>query len=220
MVLSNLAHRCAALGYAGLEWAANVPGTVGGAVYGNAGAFGSDIAHNLKRAEILTPTGVEWWTVEQLEFGYRSSLLKQMQLYPHTNGGAIPGRTPAIVVQGKAVILSAEFFLSTGSKEQIQGKIDEFTSKRKASQPAGASMGSMFKNPIGDFAGRLIESAGLKGTRIGNAEISSVHANFMINHGQTRAEDVRALIKLAQNSVKEKFGVNLELEIEIIGEWQ
>jgi UDP-N-acetylmuramate dehydrogenase len=80
-------------------------------------------------------------------------------------------------------------------------------------------MGSMFKNPPGDFAGRLIEAAGLKGTRIGNAEISPVHANFFINHGETRASDVRALLELAQKTVADKFGVELELEIEMIGEW-
>ena len=80
-------------------------------------------------------------------------------------------------------------------------------------------MGSMFKNPPGDFAGRLIEAAGLKGTRIGNAEISPVHANFFINHGQTKAEDVRALANLARESVSEKFGIQLELEIEFVGEW-
>jgi UDP-N-acetylmuramate dehydrogenase len=80
-------------------------------------------------------------------------------------------------------------------------------------------MGSMFKNPPGDYAGRLIEAAGLKGTRIGNAEISPLHANFFINHANTTAEDIRALIRLAQQTVKEKFGVELELEIELIGEW-
>ena len=80
-------------------------------------------------------------------------------------------------------------------------------------------MGSMFKNPTGDFAGRLIEDAGLKGARIGNAEISTVHGNFFINHGETKAEDIRALIHLVQNTVKEKFNVHLELEVELVGDW-
>jgi UDP-N-acetylmuramate dehydrogenase len=200
VVLSNLAHRSAVQGFSGLEWAATVPGTVGGAVYGNAGAFGSDIAHNLLRAEILTEAGRAWWPVEKMEYGYRSSILK--------------------LIAQKAIILSAEFILKIGAAETIKTTIDQFTARRKASQPPGASMGSMFKNPPGDYAGRLIESAGLKGTRIGNAEISTVHANFFVNHGDTLAADVKALILFAQKTVKEKFDLELELEVEMIGEWE
>jgi len=95
----------------------------------------------------------------------------------------------------------------------------QLSARRRSTQPPGASMGSMFKNPPGDFAGRLIEAAGLKGKRIGNAEISAIHANFFINHGQTNAKDVKALIDLARNEISEKFGVSLELEIELVGEW-
>lgn len=200
VVLSNLANRCAAAGLAGLEWAATVPGTVGGAVYGNAGAFGGDIAHNLLKTEILLESGREWWPVEKMQYGYRSSILK--------HGGP------------KVLVLSAEFRLEQGEPEAIKSVMEQFTTRRKASQPPGASMGSMFKNPSGDFAGRLIEAAGLKGTRIGNAEISPIHGNFFVNHGETSASDVRALIELTQRSVKEKFGINLELEVELAGEWE
>jgi len=98
-------------------------------------------------------------------------------------------------------------------------KIQQFSAHRKATQPPGASMGSMFKNPNGDYAGKLIEAAGLKGARIGNAEVSPLHGNFFINHGATKAEDIRALIQRVQKTVKEKRGVELELEIEVIGEW-
>ncbi len=199
VVFANLARRTAEKGLAGLEWAAAVPGTVGGAVYGNAGAFGGDMAGNLIWAELLTPFGREQWPVEKMVYSYRSSLLK---------GGKVTG-----------VVLSAYLRLEVSTKEAVRVKIDEFTRQRKATQPPGASMGSMFKNPPGDFAGRLIEAAGLKGTRIGNAEISPVHANFFINHGETRASDVRALLELAQKTVADKFGVELELEIEMIGEW-
>jgi UDP-N-acetylmuramate dehydrogenase len=97
--------------------------------------------------------------------------------------------------------------------------MEQNSKRRRESQPAGASMGSMFKNPVGDKAGRLIEAAGLKGTRIGNSEISNKHGNFFINHGKTSAQDMKALIELAQKTVAEKFGVNLELEVELIGEW-
>ncbi|HEX2994302.1 MAG TPA: hypothetical protein VHP14_05740, partial [Anaerolineales bacterium] len=98
-------------------------------------------------------------------------------------------------------------------------KIEQFGVHRKATQPPGASMGSMFKNPNGDYAGRLIEAAGLKGTRIGNAEVSPLHGNFFINHGATKAEDIKALIELVMKKVKETQGVDLELEIELVGEW-
>jgi UDP-N-acetylmuramate dehydrogenase len=134
-----------------------------------------------------------------MDYGYRTSVLKRGQ--------------------AQAVILSAKFNLKFGQPAEIQAKIAQFNTRRKATQPPGASMGSMFKNPPGDFAGRLIEAAGLKGTRIGNAEISPVHANFFINTGETRAEDIKALIDLAKQTVFEKFGVKLELEVELIGEW-
>jgi UDP-N-acetylmuramate dehydrogenase len=199
VVFSNLANRCASKGLAGLEWAATVPGTVGGAVYGNAGAFGGDMAGNLISAELLTENGRETFAVEQMGYGYRTSVLKRGDV--------------------KAVVLSAELALKNSTKEEVTVKIQQFSAHRKATQPPGASMGSMFKNPPGEYAGRLIEAAGLKGARIGNAEISPVHGNFFVNHDNTRAEDIRALIELAQKTVKEKEGVELELEIELIGEW-
>jgi UDP-N-acetylmuramate dehydrogenase len=199
VIFSNLANRCASKGFSGLEWAATVPGTVGGAVYGNAGAFGSDMSTNLIWADVLTHSGREKLSVEQMEYGYRTSVLKRGEK--------------------QAIVLSAMLRLKNSSNEEVSAKISEFSERRKSTQPPGASMGSMFKNPAGDHAGRLIEAAGLKGTRIGNAEISTKHGNFFINHGETKAEDVRALINLAQKTVSEKFGIELELEVELIGEW-
>jgi UDP-N-acetylmuramate dehydrogenase len=196
---SNLANRCAAKGLSGLEWAATVPGTIGGAVYGNAGAFGGDMAGSLILAELLTENGREKFTAEQMEYGYRTSILKRGEL--------------------EAVVLAAELRVTNSTKEEATVKIEQFGAHRKTTQPPGASMGSMFKNPEGDYAGRLIETAGLKGTRIGNAEISPLHGNFFINHENTRAEDIRALIELVQKTVRETQGVDLELEIELIGEW-
>lgn len=197
--LSSLANRAAEHGYAGLEWAAAVPGSVGGAVYGNAGAFGGDMAHNLIHAEVLTEKGLERWQVEKMEYGYRTSLLKRSRI--------------------KCIILTAEMRLIQSTREAVKAKVAEFVTRRKATQPLGASMGSMFKNPPGDYAGRLIEAAGLKGTRIGNAEVSSVHGNFFINRGSTSAADICALISLVQRTVAQKFGTKLELEIEMIGDW-
>lgn len=199
VILSNLANRCASKGLSGLEWAAAVPGTVGGAVYGNAGAFGGDMAASLIWAEALTKNGRGKFSAAQMEYGYRASVLKR--------GGM------------QAVVLSALLKLHNSSAVEASAIVGQFSERRKSTQPPGASMGSMFKNPAGDHAGRLIEAAGLKGTRIGNAEISAKHANFFISHGETRASDVCALIDLTRKTVLEKFGVHLELEIELIGDW-
>ena len=199
VVFSNLANRCASKGFSGLEWAATVPGTIGGAVYGNAGAFGGDMAANLISAELLTEDGREKFTAEQMAYGYRTSLLKRGEL--------------------DAIVLSADLRLSNSTKEEVTVKIEQFSAHRKSTQPPGASMGSMFKNPDGDYAGRLIDESGLKGTRIGNAEISPLHGNFFVNHANTKAADIFALIQLVQKTVKEKQGVDLELEVELVGEW-
>lgn len=199
VIFSNLANRCASKGLAGLEWAATVPGTVGGAVYGNAGAFGGDMSGNLIWAELLTKNGRAKFSVEQMGYNYRTSALKRGEI--------------------KAIILSVLLRLINSTKEEVSVKIEQFSERRKATQPPGASMGSMFKNPAGDHAGRLIEAVGLKGMRIGNAEISKVHGNFFINHGETRAGDVRELIELTRNTVKQKLGIELELEVELAGEW-
>lgn len=199
VVFSNLANRCASKGFTGLEWAATVPGTIGGAVYGNAGAFGGDMSGNLIWADMLTKRGREKFSVDQMKYGYRSSILKR--------------------ADETAIVLSTLLRLKNATKEEVSAKIEEFSERRKATQPPGASMGSMFKNPADDHAGRLIEAAELKGTRIGNAEISRLHGNFIINHGETKAEDVRALVRLAQTTVAQKMNAQLELEIELVGEW-
>ncbi len=198
-IFSNLANRCAGKGLSGLEWAATVPGTIGGAVYGNAGAFGGDMAHSLLHADVLTPDGRRQWATEKLDYGYRTSILKRGEL--------------------KAVVLTAQLSLRNATKEEVAVKIGEFSERRRTTQPPGASMGSMFKNPQGDAAGRLIEAAGLKGTRIGSAEVSPIHGNFFINHGHSKASDIRALIALVQEKVREHSGVELELEVELVGDW-
>ncbi len=199
--LSSAVRLTAERGFGGLEWAAGIPGTIGGAVYGNAGARGQDISQMLVLAEILhQEKGRCSLLCEQMGYSYRSSALK---------------RSP-----GSAVILTAQLKLTRSTPAAVNAKIAEFNEKRRNSQPAGASLGSMFKNPAGDFAGRLIEAAGLKGTKIGGVEISPIHANFMINDGTASAEDYHQLIKLVQKTVAEKFAVMLETEIEILGEWQ
>jgi UDP-N-acetylmuramate dehydrogenase len=211
--LGLMARKAAQYGLSGLEWAAGIPGTLGGAIVGNAGAHGKDIAEMLLLAEILHhncldgfPTskaidswGIETWTMDRFEFGYRRSSLKDAKC--------------------EHIVLTAVLLLEASTPQQVKERMEEFKVYRKRTQPTGASIGSMFKNPSGDFAGRLIEAAGLKGTRIGGAEISPKHANFFINHGHATAEDILKLIQLAQKEVARKFDVNLELEIELLGEW-
>ncbi len=206
--LGLVARKAAARGLSGLEWAAGIPGTVGGAVVGNAGAHGGDTAGSLILAEILHPTDTdkqsgsliqrEEWPVEKLAYAYRTSILKRE-----------PGK----------VVLAALFKLECSNPDSVLATMENYNEQRKQSQPPGASMGSIFKNPPGDFAGRLIEACGLKGTRIGDAEISRQHANFFINRGQATATDIYALIQMARSKVAEKFNLNLDLEIELIGNW-
>jgi UDP-N-acetylmuramate dehydrogenase len=201
--LGALARQAAARGLGGLTWAATVPGTVGGAVYGNAGAHGGDTAGSLLLAEILQQDGtVRRWDASELKFSYRTSRLKQEREF---------GR--------RHVLLGAVLSLTRGLAAELQAEIEGFVAHRKRTQPPGASMGSMFKNPPGDYAGRLIEAAGLKGKRLGQAEISSQHANFFVNLGEARSAEVWTLIHLAHATVKSKFGVDLELEVELVGEW-
>jgi UDP-N-acetylmuramate dehydrogenase len=197
--LNDIAQRAARLGLSGLEWAASVPGSLGGAVYGNAGAYGGDMAGNLVSAELLLPGGRETWSPERMAYGYRTSLLKRER--------------------PQAVILAATLRMGRDRAQAIQGRMDANTAQRRRAQPRGASMGSMFRNPPGEAAGRLIEAAGLKGTRIGSAQISTQHGNFFINDGSTKAADMKALIEMAQRKVYEKSGVKLELEVELVGEW-
>jgi len=200
-ILGTVARQSAIHGLSGMEWAAPVPGTVGGAVYGNAGAHGSDMAGSVHMATILhKKKGLQDWPVDKLAYQYRSSILKRQQM--------------------PVVVLSALFKLVRSSKQEAWRKIKAYQAHRKETQPPGASMGSIFKNPSGDFAGRLIEAAGLKGQQIGKAMISPIHANFMINLEDAAAEDIFKLIKLCQKTVKEKFGIQLEPEIELLGEFK
>jgi UDP-N-acetylmuramate dehydrogenase len=202
-----LARQAASHGLSGLEWAAGIPGTLGGAIVGNAGAHGGEVADNLLVAEILQQQTLmqddvpqpQKWPAEKFDFTYRSSILKQRPSY--------------------TVVLSATMRLAYASKEEVQAKMAQFVEYRHRTQPPGASMGSMFKNPPGDYAGRLIEAVGLKGTCIGEAQISDKHANFFINQGKASASDIYALINLVQRSVFDKFGVRLDLEIGLVGDW-
>lgn len=200
--LATVARLAISAGLAGLEWSSGIPGTVGGAVVGNAGAWGSDVASTLRQATVLQGNGdLATWPAARFEYGYRTSVLKRQG----------PGR--------RAVVLEAEFRLRPADEQSLRARVAEITARRRASQPAGASCGSVFRNPPGDHAGRLVEAAGLKGATRGGAVISPVHANFVINEGEATAGDVRSLVELMRSEVQARFGVSLELEIELLGEW-
>ena len=205
MNLSSLARQCIGKGLGGLEWAIGIPGTVGGAVVGNSGAHGGDMAGNLLAANIWEPgRGARMYGNEEMKYSYRDSLLKREQ-----------GRNLA-----RRVVLSAELQLTPEPVNVLTARADGFTAYRKQTQPGGASMGSMFKNPPNYYAGYLIDTAGLKGFQVGNVAISEKHANFFVSEGEATAEDIRSLIAEAWHRVREQFGVEMELEVELVGEWE
>ncbi|MEM9776634.1 MAG: UDP-N-acetylmuramate dehydrogenase [Chloroflexota bacterium] len=202
---ATLARKTISKGLGGLEWAVSLPGTIGGAVVGNAGAFGGDMSDNLMVTTVWEAgKGIYSLSVDELEYDYRTSALKREQ------GKLAPRR----------VVLTAEFLLKPESASALRARADAFNQKRKATQPAGATMGSMFKNPENYYAGYLIEAAGLKGFRNGGASISELHANFFVNDGTATAEEIRELMAEAFHVVKDKFHVELDPEVELVGIWE
>ena len=203
-VLRDLARQTVSHGLAGLEWAIDVPGTVGGAVVGNAGAYGGYVSDNLRGVVVWSSdAGESWLPSTELGLGYRTSLFK---------GEAKEGAATA-------VIQSATFDLRASDTACLQERASEYQARRSASQPCGRSAGSVFKRTEQYPAGFLIENAGLKGRRIGGAVVSLKHANFILNQGTASARDVRQLIELIQETVQREFGIRLELEIELVGAW-
>lgn len=198
--LGQLAQLASRRGVGGFEWANSIPGTLGGAVYGNAGAHGSDISEKLESALIITREhGTQRITNEEMEYQYRSSKFKR-------------DRT-------RLVILEVTLIGHKADPEESLALLHELTEKRRQTQPVGPSFGSTFKNPAGNFAGKLLAQAGMKGVSCGNASISTVHANFIVNNGGATAQDYYCLIRQGQKRVKEQFDVDLSLEIELLGEF-
>ncbi|MGE8079300.1 UDP-N-acetylmuramate dehydrogenase [Peribacillus loiseleuriae] len=196
--LVSLSVQISRKGLSGLEFASGIPGSVGGAVYMNAGAHGSDISKVLKKAYILFADGtLQWLSAEEMEFSYRTSTLQKKR----------PG-----------IVLAAVFQLKTGNREEIVAAMQNNKNYRKETQPYDKPCaGSIFRNPLPQYAGQLVQDAGLKGHVIGGAKISEMHGNFIVNTGEGSAEDVLALIQHVKNTVYEIFGVKLETEVEIIG---
>jgi UDP-N-acetylmuramate dehydrogenase len=190
-------HRARAAGFGGFEFACAIPGTVGGGVQMNAGAYGSDWAAILERALVVSAESSDWRTPEQLGLEYRRSALG-------------PGE----------VVAKAEFRLEPRPPEEIKAAISDLQAVRKAAQPTNKrTFGSVFKNPEHELsAGRMLEACGLKGHRIGGAQISPRHANFIENAGEGRAVDALALIAEARRRALEEFGVELEHEVRLLGD--
>jgi UDP-N-acetylmuramate dehydrogenase len=199
--LLRFAQTLANRGIAGMEWAIGVPGTVGGAVVNNAGAHGADMAASVAEVVVLDyKRGPQLYSNNDMSYAYRYSSLKARE-------------------DRRFVVLQVNFILPYDDSEAIKARMEEFNAYRKRTQPAGASLGSIFKNPENDFAGRLVEACGLKGYKIGGVEVSQKHGNFIVNHGDATASDYYALIQHVQETVHKQQNVDLELEIELVGEW-
>src|SRR5712692_6087118 len=185
-------------GLRGLEFGEGIPGTVGGGLVMNAGAFGGEMAKVVTLVHGVTVQGdARALTRDEVNFAYRRTDLPR-----------------------RFVITRVDFELAQGDRETLRARVAELKAKRAARQPRDVpNAGSIFKNPPGYFAGRLLENAGLKGTRVGGAAFSDQHANFIVNLGGARADEVRALMELARNKVKEAAGVWLEPEVKLVGDW-
>jgi UDP-N-acetylmuramate dehydrogenase len=194
----RLAVEAGKMGLTGMEFAGGIPGTVGGAVYMNAGAHGSDLSRILLEAEILFENGeVKVLSNEELSFSYRTSLLQKR----------------------KGIVLEARFRLRKGDRKEIAATLAAYKDRRRQTQPLQMPCaGSVFRNPPGDHAGRLIEAAGLKGFQIGGAQVSEIHANFIVNRGGATAADVLTLMDHIRCTIKEKFGVEMHPEVLVVGE--
>jgi UDP-N-acetylmuramate dehydrogenase len=192
--LSSVVRAAYSASITGLEFALGIPGTVGGAVLMNAGAYGGTVSQVLERVETVTPGG-ERRSHESFKDIYRASLVP----------------TDEIVTAGI-------FRLKDASSSKIQKQMDKVKELRKETQPLGqATAGSVFKNPTGDSAGRMIDECGMKGVTVGSARVSMVHANFIVNEGGTSASDIRDLMELVSSKVRHRFGIVLETEVKMIG---
>ncbi|MDQ2783655.1 MAG: UDP-N-acetylmuramate dehydrogenase [Chloroflexota bacterium] len=201
MLMSGFAETCGQRGLAGLEWAVGLPGTLGGAVVNNAGAHGSEMSASFFDATLIRFDGTpQTITADEMTYAYRHSAIKD---------GTIPGALTTIRVR-----------LAPGDPAELHARAVAYHDWRKTAQPQAASAGSMFQNPPGDAAGRLIEACGLKGLTIGQAQVSPVHANFIVNLGKATATEVIAVGDRCRACVMARFGIALHYEVQRIGRWE
>lgn len=202
MSFATLSRRMASAGFAGVEWACGIPGSLGGAVVSNAGAYGWSLKDVLTAVRMSDADGnVITKSAEELDLSYRRSAFSE---------GAIEDM----------IVLSADIHLDKGDTGELLAKIREFDSERKSAQPPGRNCGSVFKNPEGEHGSWwYVDQAGLRGHRAGNAQFSELHTNFILNLGGATAQDVVELIELAQGKVRNRFGIELEREVEYVGEF-
>ena len=197
--LAAAARAAAQASLTGLEFAAGIPGSIGGAVCMNAGAYGGEIAQVIVSARVLTPEGVRMVSRNELSLGYRSSA----------------------VMQNGWVVLEATFELAPGNPDEIKATMADLAARRREKQPLQyPSCGSFFKRPVGYYAGALIEQAGLKGYRVGDAQVSEMHAGFVINRGHATSSEIYRLMQEVQRRVQAQFGVTLEPEVRLIGHFE
>lgn len=218
-----------ALGWGGLEFGPGIPGTLGGGVISNAGAHNSDLGSVLEWIEVLDARGgseegislpmIRRYMHDELDLSYRHSRFRILRRVEFNERG-YPMAALRGLIEPSEIIMQLAIRLHREDPKKLRSLIDQYKQHRKRTQPPQQSAGSVFKNPAGDYAGRLIEQAGMKGKISGKAQISERHANFIVNLGGASAADVATLIKEARNHVREKFGVNLELEVELRGEWE
>ncbi len=223
--LPKLVNDLAERGLAGLEWGAGVPGTVGGAVVSNAGAHGQCVADTLESVRVLLTHARETGAPElvtlsaaEARLAYRHSRFRAQRRIEF-DADERPVAAPRERVEPTEMIVGATFLLTHDAPERVRERVRAYRQHRKDTQPPQPSAGSVFKNPPGDYSGRLIEACGLKGTRIGGAQISPKHANFIVNTGGATAADITNLIALARRTVRERFDIALELEVEFRGDW-
>lgn len=197
-LIKDVSKLAAASSLTGFEFACGIPGSIGGAMAMNAGAYGGEIKDIIVSSKVLTKEGdILILSKEELELGYRQSSIAKKGYY----------------------VLSSEFQLAQGVQEEIDAKIADLTFQRESKQPLEyPSAGSVFKRPPGHFAGKLIQDSGLQGKGVGDAEVSTKHAGFIVNKGNATASDYIATIEMVQRVVKEKFGIDLETEVKIVGD--
>ena len=224
----RLLNELATLGWGGLEFGPGIPGTLGGGVISNAGAHGSNLGEVLEWVEVVDARQcieqagapvIRRYQHDDLALGYRHSRFRAERRIQFDEQG-YPLAAPHKLIEPPEIVMQVGVHLHRDEPEKLRAIIEDHKQHRKRTQPPQQSAGSVFKNPPGDYSGRLIEAAGLKGLTRGKARISERHANFIVNVGGASAADVAALIMEAHNRVHAQFGVDLELEVELRGEWR